>query len=73
MLDGILLDTGATEFTIWLSDRAENNFRYKIYPEYKANRKDLPRPRHLEALKEYLITKWSARIALGMEADDALG
>lgn len=73
MLDGILLDTGATEFTVWLSDRAENNFRYKIYPEYKANRKDLPRPRHLEALKEYLITRWSARFALGMEADDALG
>jgi DNA polymerase-1 len=73
MLDGILLDTGATEFTVWLSDRAENNFRYKIYPEYKANRKDLPRPRHLEALKEYLITRWGARIALGMEADDALG
>lgn len=73
MLDGILLDTGATEFTVWLSDRAENNFRYKIYPEYKANRKDLPRPRHLEALKEYLITRWGARIALGQEADDALG
>src|SRR6266571_2654280 len=73
MLDGILLDTGATEFIIWLSDSRENNFRYKIYPEYKANRKDLSRPRHLEALKEYLITRWQARIALGQEADDALG
>src|SRR5258708_34339178 len=73
MLDGILLDTQATEFTVWLSDSAENNFRYKIYPEYKANRDNAPRPRHLQALKEYLITRWSARFALGQEADDALG
>lgn len=73
MLDGILLDTGATEFTVFLSDSAENNFRYKIYPEYKANRKTLPRPKHLEGIKEHLILRWGARIALGMEADDALG
>lgn len=73
MLDGILLDTGAIEFTIFLSDRAENNFRYKIYKEYKANRASLPRPRFLETLKEYLVTRWEARIAYGHEADDALG
>lgn len=73
MLDGILLDTEATEFIVWLSDSAENNFRYKIYPEYKANRNNTPRPRHLQELKEHLITRWGTRIALGQEADDALG
>jgi len=73
MLDGILLDTGATEFTVFLSDSAENNFRYKIYPEYKANRTTLPRPKHLEGIKEHLVLRWNARLALGQEADDALG
>ena len=73
MSDGILVDTDATEFQIYLSDRAENNWRYAVYPQYKANRAKLPRPRHLEALKEYAVTKWGAKIAIGQEADDALG
>lgn len=72
MLDGILVDTKATEFQLWLSDAKENNFRYHIYRQYKANRVQ-PRPVHYETLKEYLISQWGARIASGMEADDALG
>lgn len=73
MLDNILIDTKASKFSLWLSDSAENNFRYGIYPEYKANRKDQPRPRHLEYLKEHVIRNWGARFALEQEADDALG
>lgn len=72
MLDGILVDTEAKEFQIYLSDSRENNYRYTIYPVYKANR-TAPRPKHYNAIKEYLIRKWDARIAIGMEADDALG
>ena len=73
MLDKILLDTGAKSFQVWLSDSATNNFRYGIYPGYKANRIGKPRPKHLEALKEYAIQEWGARFAEGMEADDFLG
>lgn len=72
MIDGILLATNASEFEIYLSDSKENNFRYLIWPEYKANRVQ-PRPVHYEAIKEYLIVEWGARIAHGMEADDSLG
>jgi 5'-3' exonuclease len=72
MLDGILVDTKATEFQLWFSDVKENNFRYKLYAPYKANRV-VEKPVHYETLKEYLITQWGARIAFGMEADDALG
>lgn len=72
MLDGILMDTQATEFQIWLSDSQENNFRYKIDSNYKANRTG-PKPKHLDFLKEHIIINWGARIAHEMEADDMLG
>jgi hypothetical protein len=62
----------ADKFQLWLSDRSENNFRYQIYPEYKANRTKPP-PRYLPDVLEYLHSDWQANIAIGQEADDALG
>lgn len=50
-----------------------NNFRYEIYPEYKANRKNKPHPKHLEACRELLVTEWKCKVTDGIEADDALG
>lgn len=73
MLDGILTKTKADTFRIYLSDSKENNFRYNIFPLYKANRIDQKRPVHLESLKEHLLVNWGALIAHGHEADDALG
>lgn len=70
MIDNTLAETSADEFSIFLS--GENNFRYDIYPEYKANRKQ-PKPRHLIACKEYLIDKYAAQVSEGCEADDLLG
>ena len=70
MLDNTLAETGADEFSIFLS--GENNFRYEIYCEYKANRTQ-PKPRHLKDLKNYLIEKYQAVVSDGCEADDLLG
>jgi 5'-3' exonuclease len=70
MIDNTLAETGADEFSIFLS--GENNFRYEIYPEYKANRPK-ERPRHLKDLKNYLIEKYQAVVSDGCEADDLLG
>ena len=50
----------------------ESNFRYDIYPEYKANRKQ-EKPRWLQECREYLVTEWGTKITEGYEADDALG
>jgi 5'-3' exonuclease len=70
MIDNTLAAVDADEFSIFLS--GENNFRYDIYPEYKANRsKD--KPRHLKDLKNYLIEKYQAVVSDGCEADDLLG
>lgn len=67
-----LAEVGAEEFQVWLSDKRENNFRRKLYPEYKANRTQ-PDPVHLKACKDYLQAEWGAAVSLGQEADDALG
>jgi len=48
------------------------NFRLKIYPEYKANRKKLSRPVHYEAIREFLVNQFGAEVVYGIEADDAL-
>jgi hypothetical protein len=70
-LQDIVSVTGAEEARVFLS--GSNNFRYTLYPEYKANRKDMVRPRHLETVREYLVLEWSAEVTDGYEADDAIG
>ena len=73
MLISILQTLNTNQYRIFISDNKHNNFRYKVYPEYKANRKDTRIPEHLNACKEHLHKKWKATLAAGMEADDALG
>lgn len=72
MIDHILMETGCNECEVWLSDDYTNNFRKHLEPLYKANRVQA-RPVHYEAIKNHLYAFWQARLALGMEADDALG
>lgn len=69
LLYRIITTTDADDFEVYLS--GSENFRYKLFPEYKANRPK-ERPRYLEPLREYLITEWSAKTTCGYEADDAL-
>lgn len=48
-------------------------FRYDIYPEYKANRKDTPKPQHFKELKAYLRDTWNfILLDIPIEADDAV-
>lgn len=72
MIDRILVETNATEYKLFLSDNKENNFRYQVWPDYKANRVQ-PKPKWHEQIKEYLIKEWDAQIAYGQEADDCCG
>jgi 5'-3' exonuclease len=67
----ILEDTGATEYEVWLTGK--NNFRFSVYPEYKANRKDLYRPKWEKQVKQFLKDHWQANVSEGCEADDMLG
>lgn len=49
------------------------NFRYSIYPDYKANRKNKRKPMLLEPLKDYMKSNYSTFTRPQLEADDVLG
>lgn len=67
----ILAGVDASDHSIWLS--GDDNFRYRIYPAYKANRIGKPRPVHWEPIKQHLVLNWDAKVSYGCEADDRLG
>ena len=48
------------------------NFRFNIAKTqpYKGNREKLKRPKHLECLREHIVSKWGATISVNKEADD---
>jgi 5'-3' exonuclease len=70
LVDQILVNTEATEYRLFLTGK--NNFRYSIYPEYKAHRPK-EKPFWLEKCREYLKANFNAEVIDGQEADDALG
>lgn len=49
-----------------------NNFRHHIYPNYKANRRNAPKPPHLEDVRASLVIDFKAVVTDGYEADDAI-
>jgi 5'-3' exonuclease len=69
---GFHLDRFKTDkFEFFIS--GESNFRYKVYPEYKANRAKSVKPKWLADLKIYIVDRYNAEIADGCEADDLMG
>lgn len=67
----ILAVTEADEYRVYLS--GGENFRKLIFPEYKANRKDVRVPEYLDECRKFLVNTWNAEIVVGYEADDAIG
>ena len=70
MMQDILADTGSTSYSVYLT--GSGNFRREIAPSYKANRPD-SRPKHWEAVREFLVPQHKAVVCNGFEADDQLG
>lgn len=70
-IEEILFGSQASEYEIFLT--GNNNFRKKLYPAYKANRKNTPKPKHIQALRQHLIDVEGAVVSDGQEADDELG
>lgn len=70
MIERICIATNTSDCEFYLG--GSDNFRYKIYPEYKGNRTK-ERPTYLESCRELLVTQYKATIVNGMETDDMLG
>ncbi len=71
LINRILYETASDSYIGYLS--GSNNFRYDLYPDYKAHRRDKPKPKWLEEVREHLVKHWGCRVTDGIEADDALG
>jgi 5'-3' exonuclease len=70
-IEEILYGSQCSEYEIFLTGK--NNFRKALYPAYKANRKDIAKPVHYDALRSHLIAVEGAVVSEGQEADDELG
>ena len=66
----ILHDTNAEYNYPFLT--GSDNFRYKYNSEYKAHRKDTPKPEYLQQCREHLVLAWNAQVSDGCEADDLM-
>lgn len=71
MIKRILEETKATSYISFLS--GTNNFRYDINPEYKANRKDVEKPKHLAICRDFIAKYYAGLYTHGYEADDGMG
>jgi hypothetical protein len=71
LVQRILHEVKADSYNLYLT--GSDNFRFKYNPDYKANRKDLPKPEHLQAVREHLVVEWKASVEEQQEADDAMG
>ena len=66
-----IIDKYGDDLHVYFSCHTEDNWRYSIYPEYKANRK--PRkPYWRREIREYMERKWPCQQPEYLEADDII-
>jgi len=70
LIERLNFDVGAKDTEVYVGGKG--NWRKEIYPEYKANRKDQKRPKHLDECLLYLREQYGATSEDGFEADDLL-
>ena len=69
MIADMMEKTKAKSYRVLLS--SPTNFRYDVASDYKANRKDKPKPYHFLTIKNYLKKYFNAEVSPdGLEADD---
>lgn len=72
-LDAIVRDSGADEYTIYLSSDVCFRDSISTTRKYKGNRDHTQRPVHYHGLKEYVIKTYGPVVVPLMEADDLMG
>jgi 5'-3' exonuclease len=69
-LQGLLNGANIDEFHLYFT--IGTNFRYQIYPEYKANRIGKEKPPFFKEVRDYLINEYCGIYKANLEADDVL-
>lgn len=70
-VDTVKADLKVKEVVLCLSDK--QNWRKDLYPEYKANRSRNRKPVVFRPLRDWIITRYKAKVVPDLEADDLLG
>lgn len=73
LLENIMKGCDTNYATIYITSADRSNFRFELFPDYKAHRKDKPKPKHYNFIRECLVKDYMAEVISGQEADDALG
>lgn len=71
-VEACVRDSGCDVGELYLSPEGNANFRFEIYPEYKANRKNAHKPAHYKALRNFAVKHMGAVVCDNIEADDML-
>lgn len=72
LMDDIRFATTSREEDMEVYLTGSGNFRYEVNPSYKANRSELNKPVHLQAVRQHIIDNWGAVVSEGQEADDLI-
>ncbi len=73
MIERILKATKAQDYRGYLTSNDKTNYRFEIAKTkvYKGHRGE--KPIHYDAIRDYLVRCWDAKVISHMEADDAMG
>jgi 5'-3' exonuclease len=71
MMKYCLDNSNTSNYKAFLTSSDQSNFRFKIFPAYKANRIGTRKPYWYKEIREYLQNRWKAEIIFNEEADDA--
>jgi 5'-3' exonuclease len=68
----IIVSTDADGYELYIEEwrRKKSNFRKDFFPEYKENRSVNKKPPLLKQAREYLFSRWSARVVDNIESED---
>lgn len=63
---------GSDHLEVYLSGSRKDLIRTRQYPDYKTSRESKPKPEHYQAIRDYLVDVWGAKVQSDIEADDAV-
>jgi len=74
IVEDLLIDSDDDMNVVEYYLTGKGNFRtdYAITAEYKGNRKDVEKPKHLQALRDFFVNELDAIVTSGEETDDRI-